>query len=111
MKQILRIDGAGDQIELLAPGTFRLADGPVRRAQVEVPEAGVYSVLLEGRIYDARVEESSSGLIVAVNGYRFEIEVLDPRRWSRNHSHAGADGIQTISAPIPGKVVRVLVAS
>jgi biotin carboxyl carrier protein len=48
--------------------------------------------------------------VVTVNGFRYEIEVRDPRRWSRQSrggSHAGA---QDIKAPMPGKVVRVLVA-
>ena len=32
-----------------------------REAQVEMPEPGVYSVLMDGRSYDAFVEESAGG--------------------------------------------------
>jgi biotin carboxyl carrier protein len=75
-----------------------------------VPEPDVYSVLLDGRMYDARVEETPTGLVVVIDGYRFEMEVRDPRRWSRKDAARAGDGVQTVVAPMPGKVVRVLVA-
>jgi biotin carboxyl carrier protein len=115
MKLSLKLNGgAEDQIELLSPAPdcrFRLADGPERAAQVEVPEPGVYSVLMDGRSYEARVEEHTSLLVVVIDGYRFEIDVRDPRRFRRESAGRGADGVQTISAPMPGKVVRVLIAA
>jgi len=113
MKLALRINGAEDQIEVLAPAPncrFKLGDAPERGAHVETPETGVYSVLLDGRSYDARVEETAGGLVVVIDGYRFEIEVRDPRRWSRNAGARGSGGVETVAAPMPGKVVRVLVA-
>jgi biotin carboxyl carrier protein len=114
MKLVLRIDGADEQfIEILSPAPrcrFRLGDSPELCADVEVPEPGVYSVLIDGRSYEARVEESPNALIVVIDGRRFEIEARDPRRLSRKSGAAGADGIQPIAAPMPGKVVRVLVA-
>jgi len=112
MKLDLLIDGAPERMEILAPAPacrFQLGDGPLREAQVEIPEPGVYSVLLEGRSYDARVEERPDCLVVVIDGYRFETEVRDPRRWSRQAAGHGAGGVQTITAPMPGKVVRVLV--
>jgi len=114
MKLEVVIDGAPAQIEILAPAPacrFRLADGPIREAQVELPEPGVYSVLMGGRSYDVRVEEHPDCLVVVIDGYRFETEVRDPRRWSPKGSRRGADGVQTVTAPMPGKVVRVLVAA
>jgi biotin carboxyl carrier protein len=61
-------------------------------------------------MYDARVEETPAGLVVVIDGYRFEMEVRDPRRWSRKAAARAGDGVQTVVAPMPGKVVRVLVA-
>jgi biotin carboxyl carrier protein len=112
MKVTMKIDGAEGQVEILAPAPecrFRLNDGTERSADVEVPEPCVYSVLLEGHSYEARVEETANGLVVVIDGRRFEIEVRDPRRFSRKGAGA-ADGVQTIVAPMPGKIVRVLVA-
>jgi biotin carboxyl carrier protein len=113
MKLALRINGAEDRIELLSPAPhcrFRLGDGPERSAHVEAPETGVYSVLLDGRSYDASVEETAGGLVVAIDGFRFEIAVRDPRRWSRQAGARGSGGVETVAAPMPGKVVRVLVS-
>src|ERR1700728_4376231 len=85
---------------------FRIGDGPEREASVEAPQPGVYSVLLDGRSYLARVEKG----VVTVNGFRYEIEVRDPRRWSRQSRGGAQTGAQEIKASMPGKVVRVLVA-
>jgi biotin carboxyl carrier protein len=114
MKLTLRTGGGEQPIEIQAAAPdyrFRLGDDPERMANVEKPEPGVYSVLLDGRMYDARVEETPAGLVVVIDGYRFEIEVRDPRRWSRKDAAHGVEGVQTLAAPMPGKVVRVLVAA
>ena len=114
MKLHLEINGAPSEMELLdslPDCRFRLAGGAVRDAQVETPEAGVYSVLMDGRSYDAYVEETERFLVVTIDGYHFEIDVRDPRGWSRGGSARGGDGVQVVAAPMPGKVVRVLVAA
>ena len=113
MKLNLAIDGTGSELELLshAPDCrFRLDGGPERQANVEIPEPGVYSVLMDGRSYEARVERFERGLIVVIDGHRFEIGVTDPRGWYRGSGAGAAGGIETVCAPMPGKVVRVLVA-
>jgi biotin carboxyl carrier protein len=105
MKLNLTIDGRDERIEL-ASGKFRMGDAPEREVGVENPQPGVYSVLLDGRSYDARVEDGA----VTVCGHRFEIEVRDPRRWSRQSAAGAHAGVQRVAAPMPGKVVRVLVS-
>jgi biotin carboxyl carrier protein len=114
MKLTLHWNGIDDAIEILAPGPacrFRLNDSAERLADLEMPEPGVYSVLLEGRVYEARVEETTAGVVVVIDGYRFEMEVRDPRRWNRKDNIRGGVGIRTVAAPMPGKVVRLLVAA
>jgi biotin carboxyl carrier protein len=113
MKLALTMDGRTDTIEILSPAPacrFQLGDAPPRDADVESPEPGVYSVLLDGRSYDAFVEDTPTGLVVTIEGYRFELEVRDPRRWSRKTAGGGAGAVQSIVSPMPGKVVRVLAA-
>jgi biotin carboxyl carrier protein len=114
VKLELTIDGVVNSIEVLAlpPACrFRLGDRPERSAHVEQAEPGAYSVLMEGRSYDAHVEESASTLVVTVAGHRFEIKVNDPRKWTGRSGAPGASGTETVAAPMPGKVVRVLVAA
>jgi len=112
VKLNLVINGSETEMEIVSPAPachFRFA-GRERCASVELPEPGIYSVLLDGRSYDASVERTARALIVTVDGHRFEIEVRDPRRWSRGSGRAGGSGRETLAAPMPGKIVRVLVA-
>jgi biotin carboxyl carrier protein len=66
----------------------------------------VYSIVTAGRAYEARIHGQS----VAIGGWTFSVEVLDPRRWDRNRNHRHAEGRQSVAASMPGKVVRVLIA-
>jgi acetyl/propionyl-CoA carboxylase alpha subunit len=112
MKLELTINGRETSIELLTPAPacrYQFGNAPERGADVESPVPGVYTVLLDGRSYDAFVEPAHNGLIVSINGYRFDVDVRDPRRLSRKSTGVGAGGVQTLSSPMPGKVVRVLV--
>lgn len=113
MKLALTINGKEDHIEMLSSRPdcrFQLDGSLVRDAGVENPEPGVYSVLMDGRSYDARVEETPGGLVVVIDGYRFEIEVRDPRRRTRGLGGRDGEGLQSLAAPMPGKVVRILSA-
>jgi len=111
MKLQLTVNGAEKEIDIATLSQecrFRL-DGFERIASVRLVEPGVYSVLLDGSVYDARVDRAGQGLVVVVAGDRFEVEVRDPRSWSRR-SVLRSQGLATLAAPMPGKVVRVLVA-
>lgn len=72
-------------------------------------EPGVYSVLLGGVSYEVRVIERARVLSVELAGRRFAVDVNDPRDTSRASRTSLGAGRQNISAPMPGKVVRVLV--
>jgi biotin carboxyl carrier protein len=113
MKLLLDIAGEIVPIEFRQDGDswlFQLDGSEERRADVQEPEPAAYSVLLDGRSYDARVEETEGALVIVIGGERFEIGVRDPRRWSRKSGGSGAEGRQNVTAPMPGKVVRILVA-
>ncbi len=77
---------------------------------VEV-EPGIYSALIDGRAYELAVDEAEAGAFtIAHRSGQLEITIEDPRRLARDRSGRGASGSQTLSAPMPGKVVEALVA-
>lgn len=86
----------------------RLESEEEKTAQVIEVESGVYSVLTDGRIYEARVCGENR---ICVAGRTFAVEVIDPRRWNKRAGDRGREGRQSIAASMPGKVVRVLVVA
>jgi biotin carboxyl carrier protein len=78
-------------------------------AAVQQVEPGVYSVLLNDTSYEIRLIESSPGLIAEAGGLRFQVEIRDPRDTSGGARASIASGRQSVTAPMPGKVIRVLV--
>jgi biotin carboxyl carrier protein len=77
---------------------FDAGDGVQREASVEEVEPGVYSVLLDGRSFEVRAPDLT------------DIVVEDPRAPRSAARDRGAEGRQQVQCPMPGKVVRVLVA-
>ncbi len=72
-------------------------------------EPGVYAVLAGGESFEVRLLAASDGWIAEIDGQRFPVEVRDPRDASPRSRTALGSGRQNITAPMPGKVVRVLV--
>jgi len=70
---------------------------------------GIYSILRDGRSYEVRVAEIEGGLQARVNGYDYFVEVRDQRDAPPKSRASGGEGRQKVMAPMPGKVIRVLV--
>jgi biotin carboxyl carrier protein len=69
---------------------------------------GSRSILIGGRSYS--VSRSAVGH-VSVNGWSLAAEVFDPRSLRSRKTGQSGTGPYEIAAPMPGKVVRVLVAA
>jgi biotin carboxyl carrier protein len=78
-----------------------------RDADIVETEPNVYSILVDGAVYEARV----SGSEISIGGVRFRFEVEDPRQWKRSTRGGGSQGRASIIAAMPGKIVRVLVSA
>jgi biotin carboxyl carrier protein len=114
MKLIATLGGRERTLELASPvnGTQSLEFGVDElrlRADLEEVEPGVYSVLIGGRCLEAVVEREGDACCVHVNGRRYEVFVRDPRRRDRRAHDLSSAGTQSITSPMPGKIVRVLV--
>ena len=87
-------------------------DGRALEADAVEVSTGVYSILVDGKSFEVRVEPFAGKLRVSTSGREIEASVRDPREWQRRgHSGAETEGRQQIVAPMPGKVVRLLVAT
>lgn len=79
-------------------------------AQLRELEAGVLSLLWTGA--DGRTRSfrclSEEGAVI-VDGERVEYALYDPRRLRRGGEAGAASGPKALKAPMPGRVVRVLV--
>lgn len=90
------------KIEILVDGKPVALDDA---ADVIEVEPGVYSVILRGRAYEARIH----GGEVTVAGHRLRVEIRDPRRWNPASASLSGEGRATLQAPMPGKIIRLLV--
>jgi len=69
----------------------------------------VLSLLAGGKSYEVKLERNGSELTIVLGGRPYAAEVRDPRSLrSRKRAPLSVDGPQSVVAPMPGKVVRVL---
>jgi biotin carboxyl carrier protein len=87
-------------------------DGQRRAAEVSEPEPGLYVITIGARIYRCTIDRlSTGGTEIIVNGRRIPVEIIDPKRArSRANSVGGASGRAVLTAPMAGKVVRLICA-
>jgi biotin carboxyl carrier protein len=113
MRFNVQIDGRETTLEVREEGAqreFRIGTGEWRRAHILEIEPGVFSILLDGRSYEARVENAQDSAGVTIRGRRLRVELEDPRRASRKSKDRCTDGPLQVAAPMPGKIVRILIA-
>lgn len=119
MKYEIQVNGAKRTVavEVNANGadSFRAQlDGQSLSVDAVETAPNTYSILLDGRAFEARVSDDGldDGLLVRCGGADFRVQVRDPRSWrGRRHSALETAGPQRVLASMPGKVVRVLVAA
>jgi biotin carboxyl carrier protein len=110
----LRVELGGTLREGASGGRMECSvDGRVVNADVQLLEPGVMSLLIvdpeaQGRQYRCVLDGDG----VVVGGRRYGFEVDDPRSLQgRRGAGGGTEGPQPVKAPMPGRVVRVLVAA
>jgi biotin carboxyl carrier protein len=110
----IEMNGEMRQIELTreeADGRYRASiDGkPAVEVAAQILRPGVLSLHVDGKAYRCVLEESTEGTAIHLCGKRLVYRVDDPRSLkSRRSRHAGAEGMKPVTAPMPGRVVRVL---
>jgi biotin carboxyl carrier protein len=86
-------------------------DGQVVPIDALIPRRDVLSLLVDGRAYEVKREQTATDLHIWVGSSRFAVELRDPRSLRSRMQATGDDaGPKKILAPMPGRVVRVLVS-
>ncbi len=85
-------------------------DGEERFVDAHRTEACVYSILVDGKSYEVDISQDGDDFVIVIDGETHRISVVDERRKSlRNIGTAQkSSGAMIISAPMPGRVVRIL---
>jgi len=105
------VDGKPYRLELeRAQGAWRCRlDGREINVDAVVVRPDFLSLLVDGRSYEIKRERSPAGLHLWAGSTRFEVELRDPRSLRSRRDGAGdRSGPKKLVAPMPGKVVRVL---
>lgn len=113
MKYEVLIDGHSHQVEIerADKGFECLVDGEPFALNVVMTARDVLSIIHEGRHYEAKREYSLLGEThIIVGSERFYAEVRDPRSLRSRRAASAEAGPAKIIAPMPGKIVRVIVA-
>ena len=114
MKLTAEISGEHCELSVKRRGTRLIAEIDDRRYELEAQEigAGVYLLIADGRVYECRVgRRARARFDVHIGNNLYTISLSDPKRL-RGAQASGAqasEGSAQIVAPMPGKVVRVLV--
>jgi biotin carboxyl carrier protein len=113
MKTRIELGGKAREVDFVridAAGGWQCAvDGREFTADAVETAPGVFSILIGGEAFEARVEPVAGALRVHTGGTEYVAAVHDPRRWRRGGGSAiESQGRQQVLAPMPGKIVRLL---
>ena len=116
MRLIADIAGDRHELNIRRDGTRLDARIDERSYEAEAHDlgAGRYLLIVEGHVYECRLEwgARAGGFDAQVEGQVYAVSLSDPKRL-RGAQASGAhsaEGAAEIVAPMPGKIVRVLVA-
>ncbi len=106
------IDGKSYRLELGQAGGHWQCRLDGREIQIDavLTRRDVLSVLIDSKAYEIKRERTASGMHLWVGSARHAAELGDPRSLrSRKDGAGGEQGPKKLVAPMPGKVVRILV--
>jgi len=107
----ITIEGKAYQLELSRSGDRWLCRLNGRAVEIDAVLArrDVLSVIIDGKVHEVKCERTATDIHLWVGSVRYAAQVRDPRSL---RSRSGADdghGPRKLIAPMPGKIVRVLV--
>jgi biotin carboxyl carrier protein len=116
MELELNIDSRTAKVDLLKREGSQLSvdvDGEVYDLDMVMVAEGIYSIIYKGKSYNVEMIQGATDKHYVVNTFynSYEVEVVDAEtKYIRNrHKGDAHDGENSISTPMPGKVVKILV--
>ncbi len=100
------------EVSRQAPGVYQVKIGEqVHVVDAFMHDSGTLSLIIDSASYTAMLDARGSQVHVRVKDSVFPIEILDEKklRLRRAAGKFTVQGRQTVAAPMPGKVVKVLV--
>jgi len=86
-------------------------DGQEIKVDAVITRRDVLSMLVDGHSYEIKREQTPTDLHLWVGSTRYAVELRDPRSLQSRRNAAGDEkGPRKLLAPMPGRIVRVLVA-
>ena len=85
-------------------------DGKKYTLSVQAVEPGVYWLAWNHRSVEISVSSNGDAYVASVAGRRMNVEILDARNALRKAAQHGQAGSVELRAPMPGKIVKVLVS-
>ena len=107
------VDGKPYRLELdkVDSGWQCRLDGKEVHVDAVLPRRDVLSLLVDGKAFEIKREQTAQDLHMWVGSSRYAVELRDPRSLrSRKGSAQDEKGPRKIVAPMPGRVVRLLVS-
>lgn len=118
VKRTLLLGKESHEVELIHQDgvTTLIWEGQAMPIDIQELEPGCYSILLEGRSVEVRLDEAKSADPEA-HAYRamlyegaYEFALVDPRRALLAGAGGAGAGGGVLASPMPGKIVKLLVA-
>src|SRR5262245_53987501 len=114
MKLWVTLEGRDEEVEFQTDGERLWRESAGRRLEADfhrLPDGEVYSLLVNGRSYEVRVVPGRETIDVTLHGATLPVEVRHPleKMLQSVGRGPGAQGGETIAAPMPGLVVAIRV--
>ena len=110
----IEIEGKAHRAEIVRRSEvylLKLDGGGEQELHASFPEPGIVQFLLGAKSYAFRVSGTNGELLLDHRGQVVHAELRDPRSLRSRRAGAGGEaGPKKVTAPMPGKVVRLLVS-
>jgi biotin carboxyl carrier protein len=106
----IQVDGKNYRLELKrVDGRWESRlDGRDIRLDAMLARRDVLSIIIDGTAYEIKRERTATEMHVWVGPRRYDVQLRDPRSLRGRRSADDGQGPRKLIAPMPGKVVRVL---